>query len=161
MKASARLHYRDLNTRDAKALLDIYSDAEAMKFRANPPLANKEEALKMIEQAQKESLEFNSKRWAIVQTAKNELIGTLVFHYYKQNSTCIIGYSIGKKFWKQGYGQELLLAMIETVRTTNCTMLKAIVHPQNLASIRMLEKQQFELKEMNSSDNLRTYCLNL
>lgn len=161
MKASARLHYRDLNTRDAKALLDIYSDPEAMKFRANPPLSTLEEALNMIKQAQKESVEFRSKRWAVVQTDKNELIGTLVFHYHKQNSTCIIGYSIGKKFWKKGYGQELLGAMIETLRATNCTMVEAIVHPQNLASICMLEKQQFELKKAHSPDNLLTYYLNL
>lgn len=161
MKASARLHFRDLNSKDASALLEIYSDAEAMKFRANPPLSNIEEALKMVEQAEKESLEFTYKRWAVVKKSDNELIGTLVFHYHKQNNTCTIGYSIGRQFWKKGYGQELLKAMIATLRTTNCIEVNALVHTQNLASICILEKQQFQQKEANLLDKLLTYSLNL
>jgi RimJ/RimL family protein N-acetyltransferase len=161
MKASARLYFRDLSTKDAMALFEIYSDAEAMKFRANPPLLNTEDALKMIEQAQKDQLEFMSKRWAVVRKDRDQLIGTLVFHYHKQNSTCTIGYSIGKKSWNKGYGKELLEAMIQAVKDTNYPLIKAFVHSENLASIRMLEKQQFSQTEVNLSEKLLTYSLNL
>lgn len=161
MKASARLYFRDLHTKDSTALLEIYSDAEAMKFRANPPLLQREDALNMIAQAEKESLEFTSKRWAVVRKDTEELIGTLVFHYHKQEPTCTIGYSIGRKYWKKGYGKELLKAMLEWLNTTNCTLVKALVHSENLASISILEKQQFRQVEINSSENLLKYSLKL
>ena len=161
MKASSRLHFRDLTTKDTTALIEIYSDAEAMKFRANPPVLNTEDALKMIAQAQQEGLEFISKRGAVVRKDNKELIGTFVFNYSKQNSTCTIGYSIGKKSWNKGYGKELLKAMIEEIKDANCTLIKALVHPQNLASISLLEKQQFHKTDASLSKNIQTYCLNL
>ncbi|MFT5645836.1 MAG: ribosomal-protein-alanine N-acetyltransferase [Aureispira sp.] len=166
MKASARLHFRDLTTKDTTALIQIYSEVEAMKFRANPPVLNTEDALNMIEQAVQEGLEFTSKRWAVVRKDNEQLIGTFVLsynkqNYNKQNSTCTIGYSIGKKSWNKGYGKELLKAMIEAIKGTNCTLIKAFVHPQNLASISLLEKQHFYKLDANASKNLLTYCLNI
>jgi RimJ/RimL family protein N-acetyltransferase len=161
MKASTRLHFRDLTTKDTTALIEIYSDVEAMKFRANPPVLNTEDALKMLERAQQEGAEFTSKRWAIVRKDNEELIGTFVFNYNKQNSTCTIGYSIGQKSWNKGYGKELLKAMIEEVKGANYTIIKAFVHPQNLASINLLKKQQFHKTDASLSENILTYCLNL
>ncbi|WP_052597391.1 GNAT family N-acetyltransferase [Aureispira sp. CCB-QB1] len=161
MKASKRLHFRSLTTEDTTALIRIYSDAEAMKFRANPPLLNEDEALQMIKKATQEAAHFSSKRWAIVKNDTNELIGTCVLTYDKQEPTCTIGYSIGKMFWNKGYGKELLHAMVQEVRTTNCKTIKAFVHPQNLASIAILEKEQFYQADASASENLLTYCLNI
>jgi RimJ/RimL family protein N-acetyltransferase len=169
MKASLRLHFRDLTTKDTAALIEIYSDAEAMKFRANPPVINTEDALKMIAQAKYEGEEFSSKRWAAVREDTNELIGTFVLSYDNHNPTCTIGYSIGKSSWGKGYGKELLTAIIREVKESapslweqaNSTIIKAVVHPQNLASIAILEKQQFYQVDVNSSQGLLIYCLNL
>lgn len=161
MKASSRLHFRDLTTKDTTALIQIYSEVEAMKFRANPPVLNTEDALNMIEQAEQEGLEFTYKRWAVVRKDNKELIGTFVFNYNKQNRICTIGYSIGKESWSKGYGKEILKAMIQEVKGTNYTLIKAFVHPQNLASISLLEKQHFYKLDANVSENLLTYCLNI
>lgn len=161
MKPSTRLHFRDLSTKDTSALIQIYSEVEAMKFRANPPVLNTEDALKMIDQAQQEDTNFSSKRWAVVRKDTNTLIGTVVLNYDKQNRTCTIGYSIGKTSWNNGYGKELLKAMVGEIRSTNCTLIKALVHPHNLASIAILKKLQFYQAAVSASENLLTYCLNL
>ncbi|CAA6825241.1 MAG: Unknown protein [uncultured Aureispira sp.] len=161
MKASSRLHFRDLTTKDTQALLEIYSDVDAMKFRANPPVLNTEDALKMVAQATEAPSDGASKRWAVVRKDTQELIGTLVFNYHKQKETCTIGYSIGKKSWNNGYGKELLIAMIQEVNNTNCSLIKAFVHPENRASIRILEKQQFYQTDVNLPENVLTYCLDL
>lgn len=161
MKASPHLHFRTLTTEDTKALIKIYSDVEAMKFRANPPVLNTEDALKMIEQAQQEDDGFAYKRWAVVRNDTNAVIGTCVFTYNKSKLTCTIGYSIGKDSWNKGYGKELLQAMVKEVRSTNYTMIKALVHPHNLASIAVLKKQQFYREDTNTSEHLWSYCLNL
>lgn len=161
MKASTRLHFRDLTTKDAAALIQIYSDVEAMKFRANPPILNIEDALKMVEQAQQKDQQFSSRRWAAVRNDTNVLIGTFVLNYDSQNRTCTIGYSIGKTHWNKGYGKELLSAMVKEVKSANYQTIKALVHPQNLASIAILEKQQFYQADVSASENLLTYCLDL
>lgn len=161
MKASDRLHFRALTIEDVTALISIYSDVEAMKFRANPPILNTEDALKMIEQAQQDDTSLVSNRWAAVRNDTNELIGTFVLSYNQPNKACTIGYSIGKTHWNKGYGKELLRAMITEVRNSNCQTIKAFVHPNNLASIAILEKQQFYQADANASENLLTYCLKI
>lgn len=169
MKASLRLHFRDLTTKDTSALIEIYSDVEAMKFRANPPVLSTEDALIMIQQAEQEGKQFTSKRWGLVLKETKELIGTFVLNYDKAQPICTIGYSIGKKFWHKGYGKELLEAMLKEVKSTATLLwkqaknstIKAYVHPQNIASIAILEKQHFYQVDADLAKNLLTYSLEI
>lgn len=72
-----------------------------------------------------------------------------------------IGYSIGKIFWSKGYGKKLLATMIQHSKNIDCQPIKAIVYPDNLASIAILKKQGFHIAAINSTNQLLTYHLQI
>lgn len=57
------------------------------------------------------------------------------------------GYVLAHDAWGHGYATEALLAMVELARSVGVHELVAGVHPDNRASIRVLEKGHFQLRE--------------
>ncbi len=59
----------------------------------------------------------------------------------EHNASGEIGYALREDIWNRGYGTELAQALIETGFTTlGMHRVWATVHPQNTASVRVLEK---------------------
>lgn len=57
------------------------------------------------------------------------------------------GYVLAHDAWGQGYATEALLAMVELAGSLGVLELVAGVHPEHRASIRVLEKGGFQLRE--------------
>ncbi|MEM9919308.1 MAG: GNAT family N-acetyltransferase [Bacteroidota bacterium] len=139
-----RLCLRALNVSDVEDIFDTYSDKNAMKFRGNPPLATWEEAQQMIQKAIADYAYGRSIRWGIELLNQNKLIGT--FLWTTQKGQHQIGYSIHKNWWRKGVATEVLTAMSEHLFTERgIDQLTANVHPDNLGSIKLLEKCGFKL----------------
>lgn len=157
---SERLYFRTLKNTDTKRIFEIYTDAEAMKFRNNPPVANLNEAKKMISQANQETHSNCAYRGAIVKTSSNLLIGTFLctridYKTYK------IGFSLEKNQWGKGYGIETLKTICFYFKGSNITTLIAITHKENIGSIKILEKLSFKLNETVFTKDLLEYSLDL
>lgn len=115
-----RLIIRKLEESDSESLFEIYSDKEAMKYRANKPFETLSEAEEMINQTSTD-YELGIKfRFAIVKKETNELIGTILYFKEEINSEiCTIGYSFGKNYWKQGYAFETLTSFVTYLKSLN------------------------------------------
>jgi RimJ/RimL family protein N-acetyltransferase len=55
-----------------------------------------------------------------------------------------IGYILARSQWGQGFASELVRALVDVATANGLHELYACVHPDNLASIRVLEKSGFE-----------------
>lgn len=135
-----RLYFRPLVLEDKEQLLHIYSDKDAMKHRASKPLETIEDAENMVLLAHQECENKTKIRLAVVQKDKEVLIGTAM--YFFESSTAVeIGFSIGRDFWKYGYGQEGTEGLIEYIKThePEVTTIVGIARSSNEKSLKMLD----------------------
>lgn len=166
---SERLLISRLTPADSGQLFSYYSDAEAMKFRANPPMKSLEEADEMVASALKQyqgrlyhrmAVRLNSAESTSSANSKT-LLGTLLMIVpAKEQDELEIGFSFGKKHWGKGYASELLrLVILELQSAYNKVnqqepdnkqrVLRAWVHQDNVASVHLFRSADFELLEQD------------
>jgi len=147
-----RLEIRELTSNDKNSLFEIYSDKEAMKYRNTKPFDSLDEVEKMLAKTF-QKFEFSEEfRYAVIQKEGNELIGTFLIIPLSKNE-CEIGYSIGKKYWKKGYGKELLIGMLKYISSLTYIKVLATSRKENIASLKLLEKIGFKLSSKKDIDN--------
>lgn len=102
---------------------------------------------------------------AVEKTSKNP-IGYL--HFFgvgdKSKGTELrLGYTISKAMWRKGYATELVEGFVSWCKRNDVFTLSAAVHPNNIASIRVLEKNNFitQARDSNGFDHLfMLECMN-
>jgi ribosomal-protein-alanine N-acetyltransferase len=153
-----RLFIRNLEERDSESMFEIYSDKEAMKYRANQPFENLSEAIEMIKQSNIDSELGLKYRFAIVKKNTNELIGTILYFLEDKNSEiCNIGYSLGRKYWKQGFALETLNGFMDYLENLGIKEFHAKVFKMNTDSINLLNKVEFTLVDDKNDEKLFTF----
>ena len=157
-----RTRLRPLRLADAPALLAIYSDAEAMKFRANPPLTSLDEARAMVASAQALHDERQGARWAIDCRAEGQLIGTFLLRIAAQEPRIgTIGYSLARQRWGRGFATEVTRAAMELCfATLHLPALQAHTRTANAASVALPERVGFERVTATEPDAFRYYKTN-
>lgn len=78
--------------------------------------------------------------WAV--TLGGEVIGSIgLFDIDHDSETCELGYSIGSRWWGNGYGTEAAKAVVDfAILRLFAHRVQATHHPDNIASKRVLEK---------------------
>lgn len=148
---SERLRFREMEQVDAAQLLEIYSDAEAMKYRHNPPMKNMEDAISFIQDQKLETDTHYKIRKGVIIKESNELIGSMMYKWSKKNeAACVIGYSIGANYWRRGFGREIVQALVGSIKGLGSVQeIKAWTIKDNIASNRILEINGFQIKEQS------------
>lgn len=142
--ATTRLYLRTISPTDRDAFFRIYSDKEAMQHRGNAPLETLEDADRMIAKTLRDYGSNGECRLAIVETASDQPIGSFLYKTLSETS-CEIGYSIGREYWGRGYGLEAVQAMQAYLRQMGYHVLLATTKTENIASSRLLQKAGFDL----------------
>jgi ribosomal-protein-alanine N-acetyltransferase len=85
-------------------------------------------------------------RWAIAHKATNEMAGDCGFFEINQpHARAEVGYVIARAHWGRGVGTAALLAMVRWgYETLALHRIEAIIHPENVASLRVAEKAGFK-----------------
>ncbi len=142
---SKRLTTRELLAQDASTLFEIYSDAEAMKFRGSGPVTSFEDAQHMISNQCAVSSNSIRTRFGIMLKESGSLIGTLLLQWTNSEpEQCEIGFSFGKAYWRQGFGRETLTMLEDKFREIEeITELKAWVVKENVGSMNLFQTAGF------------------
>jgi len=122
-----------------------FSDPEINRFILD------DELVQSIEQAQ-EIIDFyvpprkSYNRWVITLKADKTPIGTCGFHKWdERNHHAEIGYDLGTAYWHNGYMIEALQSVLHHgFETMRLNRIEAIVYPENTASLRVLERLNFQ-----------------
>jgi ribosomal-protein-alanine N-acetyltransferase len=76
-----------------------------------------------------------------------------------------VGFAFLPEFWGQGYATESAAATLDHARDLGMGRLLAITHPDNVASIRLLERIGFRLEGLTrlgeESDDVRLFAIDL
>jgi ribosomal-protein-alanine N-acetyltransferase len=100
-----------------------------------------ERVIKIIEQQLTHWEEHGFGRWAVVPHGSTELIGWNGLQHLPETDEVEVGYLLGKQFWGKGYATEgARVGLDYGFKTLKLERIVGIVHPENVASQRVLEK---------------------
>ena len=136
-----RLILRALEDSDAKALHRIYQTEGVLQYFPSsqpPPLERLEQFISHQQEHWKNHAYGN---WAITLSGRTDLIGWAGLQYLPETTETEVGYLLDRQFWGRGYATEAAWASLQFgFECFDFDKIVGLVHPDNLASRRVLEK---------------------
>jgi RimJ/RimL family protein N-acetyltransferase len=146
MLETRRLLIREMTLNNTRDLLPIFSDVETMMFYPKPFDLQKTEA--WIRWNIQNYSQYGFGLWALIHKESNELIGDcgLVIQEVDGMKEVEIGYHIRRDLWGQGLATEAAQACRDYGFTQlDCERLISLIHPDNISSRRVAEKNGMNL----------------
>lgn len=147
---SERLLLRKMGASDAKEILFLRSDETVNKFIKRPESRKIKDiaaAKKMIQDLEESRKANESIAWGISLKDEPQLIGTIGIRNFSENpKTAEVGYDLHTEYHQKGIMNEALSMLIDFSFTTlQLEKIEAFTHVENQGSIRLLEKNGFQL----------------
>ncbi|WP_297501985.1 GNAT family N-acetyltransferase, partial [Thermococcus sp.] len=131
---------------DVKRAWLWYNDRQVRLFLTNPDgIFFLEDELEWYERLRREK--GSHRVFSIVENSTSSLVGFLGLHRIDhRDGNAELGYFIAREYWGRGYATEAVrLALVYAFEWLKLRKLYARVYEPNVASIRVLEKNGFEL----------------
>jgi len=158
---TSRLILRDIELLDAKDLLEMDLDERVTKYIGQNPISNIEEANNVVQFILNQYTKNGVGRWAVIEKQSGDFLGWtgLKLHDEMENNH-INFYDLGYRFkythWNKGFATEASTACMKIgFDQMKLQEIIAMVHPENLASMNVVEKCGFKLIETFNSENAR------
>ena len=132
---------RPLQEADAGVLHRIYQTEGVLRYFPDPapPPLEKVQRFITVQQAHWEKHGYGN--WGILPEGQAELIGWAGLQYLPELDETEVGFLLDRPFWGKGYATEAALASLrfgfEIIKLDHII---ALVHPENLASRRVIQK---------------------
>ncbi len=137
---TARLALRRPTRRDADAIFRRYaSDRTALRWVSFPAHAGLDDTRRFLDFSAREWRRWPAGPLLILARDGGELLGGTGLAY-EAADVASTGYVLARDAWGKGYATEALRAMIALAGELGVRRLHALCHPENRASIRVLEK---------------------
>jgi len=138
---TARLSLRPFSDQDAEALYSILRGEDVLKYFPWPGPPPLERVQRFITRQLAHWGEHGFGWWAVELSAQPGLLGWNGLQYLPETGEIEVGYLVSKSFWGQGIATEGAQASLKFgFETLNLENIIALVHPENKASIRVIEK---------------------
>ena len=152
-----RLELRMLQKGDDQAIFEMRSDPENDRYINRPKTKDISDSRDFIKMISKGIEENKWLYWTITLKESGKVIGTIcLWHFSESPLKAETGYELHHDFKGQGYMQEALQEVIKfSFRYLRLTAIEACTHQKNVASIRLLERNNFTfIKPMDSQLSL-------
>ena len=130
-----------LQPADAEILWRVYQTDGVLRYFPNttpPPL---EKIQRFITGQQEHWEKFNCGNWGILPDGEKEIIGWAGLQFLPELNETEVGFLMDKPFWGKGYGTEAARASLRFgFDQLDLRQIIALVHPDNSASRRVIEK---------------------
>lgn len=143
--ATQRLLLRPISPDDLEFAYQHFSDPEVGRYLLDDdPVTSLDDAKAIIDFYVSPNAELYN-RWIIERKADGCPLGTCGYHKWSQRGhRAEIGYDLSPFAWGQGYMSEALDRVVEFGFTEmDLNRIEAVVHPENAASLRLLERHGF------------------
>lgn len=147
-----RLMLRKLTQKDIDNIFLLDSNPEVMKYVGVPPVNNKQESAKMIENIINQYEKNGTGRLAVIEKESNQFIGwsgikLLTEEVNGFKNVYELGYRFLPEFWGKGYATESAIASLDLgFNQLNADKIYAYADVGNESSNRILTKLGFENK---------------
>jgi [ribosomal protein S5]-alanine N-acetyltransferase len=145
MILSRRLRLRRIEPRDAIGLHACFGDPEAMRFWDFPLCRTVAETERMLPWLAKTASPYDHLAWAIADKAGDRCIGMVSYHHREaRHKRLELGYIVAPRHQRQGFGSEAVRAVLGyCINGLGAHRVQALVHPENSASISLVERLGF------------------
>lgn len=138
---TSRLTLRPLLSADAEVLYKIYQVEGVLRYFPNPSPPPLENVKRFIAAQETHWSKYNYGNWGILPNGEEEIIGWAGLQFLPETNEIEVGYLLNRIFWGHGFATESALASLEFgFQHLNVDEIIALVHPDNIASIRVIEK---------------------
>ena len=143
-----RLHLRKIEIEDISSLVKYANNKKVSDYILNIPYPYQEPDAVFRIRYVNEGFKTNSRYvFAIVLKETNEFIGEISLHIDDKKRIAQLAYWIGEPFWKNGFVTEAIKAiLIFGFEKLDLDLIFATCDEENIASIRVLEKNGFHLE---------------
>ncbi|PKF60789.1 GNAT family N-acetyltransferase [Psychromonas sp. psych-6C06] len=149
-----RLILRPFQQDDLSALHRLFSCPEVMRFSLNGPYSE-EKTYALMNQCIEKSQQNQASLLAVIDKKNRQLIGSCGFfaQTIQGNDELELGYRLIKSEWGKGLATEAATAMKNyAFSEMRLTRLISIIEKDNLASLRVAEKNGFKLEKVMRYD---------
>lgn len=142
------IYFKSLSINDAQEIHNFASNVDVSRFIGWRLMHTLDETRGFIEEMIKREAAGIYLYASIVLKSTQQIIGTaMIFNFDQEARHAEIGYVFHKDYWGQGYGTESVILMERfAFETLKLHKLHAHVVDANIGSIRVLEKNGFELE---------------
>jgi [ribosomal protein S5]-alanine N-acetyltransferase len=143
---TVRLRLREIVAADAPEVFATHGDVQAMRWFGTDPMTTVQQAEKLIETfAAGRQMPNPGTRWGMERKADHRLIGSCgLFKWNRTWGSCVIGYELASSAQGEGFMFEALSAILDWgFENMQLDRIEAQVHPENVASIKLLQKLGF------------------
>lgn len=138
---SQNLILRPHREEDALFMVELNSDPSVTAFTPDGPLAGPETAKEIIKSLRQQFIEKGIGRFIVEDLNTNEPIGWCGLKWLEETQEIDLGYRFLKKTWGKGFATEAALSCLHYgFNHLNFPRITAKVLPQNIASVKVLEK---------------------
>ncbi len=138
---TARLALVPLVAEDAGVLHCIYQQEGILQYFPNPTPPPLEKVQRFVSGQQTHWARYGYGNWGILPDGAGEIAGWGGCQYLDELDETEIGYLLARPFWGQGYATEVARASLRFgFERSGLDHLIALVHPENGASRRVIEK---------------------
>lgn len=137
---TARLRFRPPTEADAPVMFARYASVPAVTARLSWPRHTEvAQTLAFVHRARDTWAQAGLGPWLVFDRATGELLGSTGLEP-NDDGTVTTGYLLVESAWGKGLASEILAAMVDQARAAGVPAVGACVHPDNAASVRVLEK---------------------
>jgi ribosomal-protein-alanine N-acetyltransferase len=144
---------RQLQDSDLEAFYLICGNPEIMQYIGDGKALTKEKTKSWIEKSKQNYQNFGYGCWAVT-NKNNEFVGYCGLVYPPNSKNIEIIYALGKEHWGKGLASEIVSGVIKyAFEQLKLEEIFATVDPNNLASIKILEKGGFSFWKEELDEN--------
>jgi ribosomal-protein-alanine N-acetyltransferase len=136
-----RLILRPFTSQDAGSLHRVLGGRDVLRYFPNPEPPTMERAERMIAHQLEHWRDYGYGWWAVELSATGEYTGWCGLQFLPETEETEVGYLLGRPFWGRGLATEAAQASVRHgFEVLGLETIVAIVHPENIASQRVIEK---------------------
>lgn len=138
---TANLTLRQIADSDVATLHRIYQSEGVLRYFPNPTPPPLDRVQHFVAAQQKHWEKYGYGNWGVFLEGQQAIIGWAGLQYLPELDETEVGFLLDKPFWGKGYATEAALEAIAFgFQHFNFDHMIALVHPENMASRRVIEK---------------------
>jgi ribosomal-protein-alanine N-acetyltransferase len=140
-----RLRLRQISETDVNEIFFLRSDERVMRYIDKAPARTPEDAYEFIRKTSELEKSADAVTWAICLKEDSKLLGIIcLWNIKKEHYRAEVGYNLHPDYWGKGIMQEAIQEVINFgFKVMKLHSIEANINPDNEASIRLLEKNNF------------------
>lgn len=140
-----RLILRRMEPSDINEYFILRRDKEGMKYIHRPLTHTLQDVKELMDRVEDFFLRQEAISWVITEKGNSKLIGTIGFYRMKkEHYRAEVGYQLQRSYYRKGITSEALLEVVKYgFEIMNLHTIEADVNPDNVASMKLLEKANF------------------